>query len=108
MCNEFVGEWTNSKNTFFIKNSEKTYICSLKRANIGIIFKEFLAVSEFDEDAKVGGAGVYSKIGDGSSLYALWSSTDISGRLGSGIARKQDESPVFTGEYLITYFVGNK
>ena len=102
---KFIGKWKCNDELIEITNKNKTYMCSFERANIGIIFRNSLVVSEFDVNVQVGGVGVYSPIGDGSSNFALWSSTKITGLLGSGIALKSDESAEFIGEYSVKYFV---
>ncbi|MGL6198948.1 MAG: hypothetical protein ACRC3H_08445 [Lachnospiraceae bacterium] len=107
MQNKFVGKWKSPDKIIDIKNNNKSFLCSLDRPNIGINFKKSLVVSEFDENIQVGGVGIYSPIGDGSSYYALWSSTKIAGLLGSGIVRKSDTSTGFIGVYSVTYYVGN-
>lgn len=106
MESKFIGKWTGNDKSIEITNSNKTFECSLARANIGIVFKNSLIISEFDDDVQAGGVGVYSPVGDGSSYFALWSNTRIAGLLGSGIALKSDKSGDFAGEYSVKYFIG--
>ena len=107
MISQFIGKWACGNKSIEINSNNKTFVCSLERPNIGIVFKNSLIVSEVDADTLVGGVGVYSPIGDGYSNFALWSSASIPGSLGSGIALKSDESAEFIGEYFVRYFVGN-
>ena len=104
MGNNFNGRWICDGKLIEITNKNKTFECSLERANIGIKFRNSLIVSEFDEGVEVGGVGAYSPIGDGSSNYALWSDTKRFGLLGSGIARKTYDVNEFIREYSITYY----
>ena len=104
----FCGMWSGGDGALEIRNAGKTFVCSLGRPNIGMIFEDSLVVSEFDGAARVGGVGVYSPVGDGSASFALWSSTNIPGQLGSGIVLKSQESPGFTGDCAVRYFVGDR
>jgi len=105
---DFCGSWESNGKVFSIQKDKNIYICSFPRKNIGIIFNNDLMVAEYDETAQSAGIGVYSPIGDGSSLYALWSSTGIRGQLGTGIALKCSESLGYDGEYKVQYFIGNR
>lgn len=106
MENNFLGKWIGKDKTIEITKRNKIFECTFKRNNLGIIFKNSLIFSEFDDDVESGGVGVYSPVGDGSAYFALWSSTRINGLLGSGIALKSDESDDLIGEYTVRYFVG--
>lgn len=105
MQDDFCGKWLDSDETIEIYNTGKTFKCSLTNENIGIPFRNSLLIAEFDHAAQ-GGIGVYSPVGDGSSLVALWSSSNIVGRLGTGIALKSVGSAVIEGDYFVRYFVG--
>lgn len=103
---KFCGKWKSAEGIEFeIKEYNKAFQCSLVNS-IGIIYRDSLIISEFDETAPMGGIGVYSPVGDGSSLYALWSSTKIGGLLGTGIALKVDSKAELCGDYSVRYFVG--
>lgn len=107
MENNFLGKWICNGKSIDIKSvNKKTFVCSFKRSNIGILFNNSLIVSEFDDDVQSGGVGVYSPVGDGSAYAALWSNTKLSGLLGSGIALKSEVSDGIIGEYSVKYFVG--
>lgn len=106
MQNRFHGKWNYNENVLEIKNRNKTFHCSFAKENIGITFRDSLFVAEFDDNIMSGGIGVYSPIGDGSSNFALWSSANIIGSLGSGIALKSDDSEQFVGAYSVRYFIG--
>lgn len=105
---DFCGGWKSNGKVFLIQKNEKTFTCSLPGKNIGLIFNNDLVVSEFEDTAQRAGIGIYSPIGDGGSIYALWSSVSINGQLGSGIGLKCDESPGLEGEYNVRYFVRNQ
>lgn len=105
---EFCGKWSNTEGAEIeIEEYNRAYKCTLAQNNIGIMYRNSLIVSEFGEGAPMGGIGVYSPVGDGSSLYALWSSTKTGGLLGSGIALKADGKAEFCGDYSVRYFVGD-
>ena len=103
----FIGEWSNADRRIKIIKENKTYKCSFEEDNLGIYFEDHLLISKFKYDEQGGGVGVYSPIGDGSSNYVLWSSSVITGELGSGITRKSDGFEGLTGEHNVTYYVGN-
>lgn len=105
MQDVFSGKWLDSNKTIEICTTWKTFKCSLANENIGIQFRNSLFIAEF-EDAAQGGVGVYSPVGDGSSLVALWSSSNIVGKLGTGIVLKTVGSIGIEGNYFVRYFVG--
>ncbi|MCL1831356.1 MAG: hypothetical protein FWG45_00420 [Oscillospiraceae bacterium] len=108
MEGNYCGNWSSNGESLEIQKENKIFTCTLSRNNIGIMFENDLVVSEFDADTKTAGIGVYSQIGDGSSIYALWSSNNIKGQLGSGIALKCDNSTGYVGDYNVQYFIGNQ
>lgn len=103
----FIGKWNYNNKQIEILKENHTFTTFFKRPSLGISFKDSIIFSEFDENVQVAGIGVYSPVGDGNSLYALWSSIKISGSLGSGIALKSDNTSNLTGEYFVRYFVKN-
>ncbi len=108
MKGNFCGRWKNKDEVITIVKMNQTYHCTFEKSNIGIVFQDTLIISAFDEDAQVGGVGVYSPIGDGVANYALWSSTKIAGLLGSGITQKADGKKELCGNYTVDYLVDGK
>ena len=104
MESNFCGSWVCGNEKLVVQKNGKTFSCSLPRKNIGIVFDKALVVSEFDNETPSAGVGVYSPIGDGYSISALWSSKETAGRVGSGFALKHDGVPEFIGEYSVKYF----
>ena len=105
MEGSFCGSWVCAAEKLIIRKDGETFSCSLPRKNLGLVFDQSLVVSEFDEDTASAGVGVYSPIGDGYSNFALWSSMRTIGKLGSGIALKNDGVRGFNGEYAVKYFL---